>query len=231
MKIAVMGTGMVGRALAGRLAELGHEVTVGTRDAEATLARESEQDSSYAAWSAARPGIALASFADAAAGADLVVNATSGSVSIDALRAAGEHNLAGKVLIDVSNPLDFSGGGPAMFTDSTDSVGERIQQAFPATRVVKSLNTMNASVMVDPSLVEGDHVVFVAGDDAGAKDQARALLGEFGWPPERVLDIGDITGARGTEQYLMLWLRLMNATGTATFNIAVNRSASASNTQ
>jgi predicted dinucleotide-binding enzyme len=209
MNVAVLGTGMVGRTIAGKLTELGHDVRVGSRTA----------------------GDDKVTFADAAAHGEVVFNCTSGAATLDVLAAAGEENLSGKLVIDVSNSLDFSGGGPALFTDSTDSLGERIQKAFPSARVVKSLNTINASVMVDPSLVEGDHVVFVAGDDAGAKDQARALLGEFGWPPERVLDIGDITGARGTEQYLMLWLRLMNATGTATFNIAVNRSASASNTQ
>jgi predicted dinucleotide-binding enzyme len=209
MRIAVLGTGMVGQAIAGKLTELGHDVRVGSRTA----------------------GDGKVEFADAAAHGEVVFNCTSGSASLDALAAAGEENLAGKLLIDVANPLDFSGGGPALFIDTTDSLGERIQRAFPAARVVKSLNTVNASVMVDPSTVSGDHVVFVAGDDDGAKDQVRALLGELGWPPDRVVDIGDITGARGAELYLMLWLRLMHATGTATFNIAVNRSASASNTQ
>jgi 8-hydroxy-5-deazaflavin:NADPH oxidoreductase len=201
MRVAVLGTGMVGQAIAGKLRELGHDVQVGSRSA----------------------GDGKVAFADAAAHGEVIFNCTSGGASLDALTAAGEEHLAGKLLIDVANPLDFSGGGPALFTDSTDSLGERIQRAFPAARVVKSLNTVNASVMVDPDSVAGDHVVFVAGDDAGAKDQARALLGEFGWPAERVLDIGDITAARAVEQYLLLWLRLMNATGTATFNIAVNR--------
>ena len=201
MKVAVLGTGTVGQAIAGKLRDLGHDVQVGSRTA----------------------GDGKVAFADAAAHGEVVFNCTSGAASLDALTAAGEEHLAGKLLIDVTNALDFSGGGPALFTDSTDSLGERIQRAFPAARVVKSLNTINASVMVDPDSVAGDHVVFVAGDDAGAKDQARALLGEFGWPAERVLDIGDITAARAVEQYLLLWLRLMNATGTATFNIAVNR--------
>jgi 8-hydroxy-5-deazaflavin:NADPH oxidoreductase len=201
MRVAVLGTGMVGQAIAGKLRELGHDVQVGSRSA----------------------GDGKVAFADAAAHGEVVFNCTSGAASLDALTAAGEEHLAGKLLIDAANPLDFSGGGPALFTDSTDSLGERIQKSFPAARVVKSLNTVNASVMVDPESVAGDHVVFVAGDDAGAKDQARALLGEFGWPAERVLDIGDITAARAVEQYLLLWLRLMNATGTATFNIAVNR--------
>jgi predicted dinucleotide-binding enzyme len=190
---------MVGQAIAGKLRDVGHDVQVGSRSA----------------------ADGKVEFADAAAHGEVVFNCTSGAASLDALAAAGEQNLSGKLLIDVANPLDFSGGGPALFTDSTDSLGERIQKAFPSARVVKSLNTVNASVMVDPGTVPGDHVVFVAGDDAGAKDETRSLLGEFGWPSERVIDIGDITGARGAEQYLLLWLRLMNATGTATFNIAV----------
>jgi len=126
-------------------------------------------------------------------------------------------------VIDVSNPLDFSGGGPALFTDSTDSLAERIQRAAPSARVVKSLNTVTAAVMVDPASVSGDHVIFVAGDDAGAKDETRALLGELGWPAERVVDLGDITAARAAEAYVMLWLRLMQALGTPMFSIAINR--------
>jgi 8-hydroxy-5-deazaflavin:NADPH oxidoreductase len=209
MRIGVLGTGVVGRTIAGKLTELGHDVRVGSRTA----------------------GEDKVTFADAAAHGEVVFHCASGAAALDVLAAAGEDNLAGKLVIDTSNSLDFSGGGPALFTDSRDSLGERIQKAFPSARVVKSLNTINASVMVEPSLVEGDHVVFVCGDDAGAKDQARTLLGEFGWPADRVVDLGDITGARSAEQYVLLWVRLMNATGSATFNIAVNRSASASNTQ
>jgi predicted dinucleotide-binding enzyme len=199
MKIGVLGTGMVGRTLAGAFAERGHDVRVGSRTA----------------------GDDAVVFADAAAHGEVLVNCTSGSVSLDMLAAAGEENLAGKLLIDVSNPLDFSGGGPALFTSSTDSVGERIQQAFPAARVVKALNTINCKLMVDPASVPGDHVVFVCGDDAAAKEQARGLLGELGWPAGRIIDLGDITGARATEMYLILWVRLMGVTGGPQFNIAV----------
>jgi predicted dinucleotide-binding enzyme len=201
MRVAVLGTGTVGRAIAGKLTELGHDVRVGSRTA----------------------GEDKVTFADAAAHGEVVFNCTSGSVSLDALAAAGEENLAGKLLIDVSNPLDHSGEGVAMFTDSRDSVGERIQRAFPAARVVKSLNTVNANVMVDPGSVPGDHVIFVAGDDDAAKDEARALLDEFGWPAGRVIDLGDITGARGAEQYVLLWVRLMFATGVPAFNIEIRR--------
>jgi hypothetical protein len=201
MRIAVLGTGMVGQALSGKLAELGHDVKVGSRTASDGAVE----------------------FADAAAHGEIVFNCTSGAASLDALAAAGAENLSGKVLIDVANPLDFSGGGPALFTDTTDSLGERIQAAFPDARVVKSLNTINCNLMVDAASVPGDHVVFVCGNDDGAKAQTRELLGEFGWPPERVLDLGDISAARGTEHYLMLWLRLMGAVGGPQFNIAVHR--------
>lgn len=203
MRVAVLGTGTVGRTIAGKLSELGHDVRVGSRSA----------------------GDDKVAYADAAAHGEVVFNCTSGGASVDALTAAGEENLDGKLLIDVANPLDFSGGGPALFTDTTDSLGERIQRAFPGARVVKSLNTVTAAVMVEPSRVSGDHVVFVCGDDDAAKGEARALLGEFGWPAERVVDLGDITAARGTEGYLMLWLRLMNATGGPIFNISLQSSA------
>jgi 8-hydroxy-5-deazaflavin:NADPH oxidoreductase len=199
MRIGVLGTGMVGRAIAGKLEALGHDVRVGSRTA----------------------GDGAVVFADAAAHGEVLFNCTAGAGSLDALTAAGPGNLAGKLLIDVSNPLDFSGGGPALFTTTAESLGERIQAAFPDARVVKSLQTVNCNVMVDPGLLPGDHVVFVCGNDDAAKGQARELLGEFGWPADRVIDLGDISAARGTEHYLMLWLALMNATGGVNFNIAV----------
>jgi 8-hydroxy-5-deazaflavin:NADPH oxidoreductase len=199
MRIGVLGTGMVGRTIAGALAERGHDVRVGSRTA---------RDDAVV-------------FAEAAAHGEVLFNCTNGGGSLEALAAAGEENLAGKLLIDVSNALDRSSGELGLFTSSTESLGERIQHAFPAARVVKALNTMNCRLMVDPASVPGEHVVFVCGDDAQAKDEARALIGEFGWPAERILDLGDITGARGTEMYVVLWVRLMGVTGGPQFNIAV----------
>ena len=201
MRVAVLGTGTVGRTIAGKLAELGHDVRVGSRTA----------------------GENKVTFADAAAHGEVIFNCTHGAASVEAVTAGGEENLAGKVVIDVSNPLDFSGGGPALFTDTTDSVAERIQRACPSARVVKSLNTVTAAVMVDPAQVSGDHVIFVAGDDAAAKDETRTLLGELGWPAERVVDLGDITAARAAEGYVMLWIRLMGTLGTPMFNISIER--------
>jgi hypothetical protein len=162
-------------------------------------------------------------FADAAAFGELVFNCTAGTVSLEALSAAGEENLGGKVLVDVSNPLDFSKGRPpTLSVCNDDSVGEQIQRAFPEARVVKALNTMNAGVMVDPASIPGEHDVFMCGNDDGAKAQVSELLQSFGWPAERIIDLGDITAARGLEMYLPLWLRLMGAFGPQ-FNIKVVR--------
>ncbi|WP_412542690.1 NAD(P)-binding domain-containing protein [Longispora sp. K20-0274] len=213
MNIGVLGTGTVGQTIASRLVELGHAVTMGARQAG---------NENATAWAAAHHGRA-GTFADAAAYGAIVLNCTNGVGTLDALAAAGEANLAGKVLIDVSNPLDFSAGfPPTLSVANTDSLAERIQAAYPATKVVKSLNTVTASVMVRPDRVPGDHVVFVAGEDADAKEITRGLLGEFGWPEGRVLDLGGIRAARGLEMYLPLWLSLYGAVGTGEFNIAVH---------
>jgi predicted dinucleotide-binding enzyme len=218
MKIAVLGTGAVGRALAGRFAELGHEVAVGTRDPAGTLARGGD----YAAWAAERPGIALASFADAAANADLVVNATSGTHSLAALEAAGASNLAGKVLLDVANEMTPSDGLPLVGANETDSLGERLQRAFPETRVVKTLNTMNGEVMANPALVAGgDHTVFLSGEDAEAKQVAAELLEQMGHTD--VLDLGGIESARGAEAAIAFWLRVRLAVGHNRFNFKIAR--------
>jgi len=220
MKTAVLGTGIVGRTIAGKLAQLGHDVTIGTRDVERTRAGDNE---ALAAWSTAHPTVGLAPFADAAAAAELVVNATSGAASLPALTAAGATNLAGKVIVDISNPLDFSAGfPPTLSVKDTDSLGEQIQRAFPEARVVKALNTLTAALMVDPgALGAQSHTVFVSGDDPAAKQTVVALLHEFGHTD--VVDLGDITTARGTEMYLPLWLRLMGALGTPMFNLKIVR--------
>lgn len=226
MKIAVLGTSVVGQALAGRLAELGHDVTVGTRDVAATMARTQPDgmgNPPFSVWSSAHPSIPVGTFAEAAAAAELIVNATSGAVSIAALDAAGRDNLAGKVLIDIANPLDFSAGfPPTLSVKDTDSLGEQIQAAFPELRVVKALNTMTAALMVNPrQLANADHSVFVSGNDAEAKQTVGTLLRSFGHTD--VIDLGDITTARGPEMVLPLWLRLMGALNTPYFNIKVVR--------
>ena len=202
MRVGILGAGPVGQTLATKLSELGHDVTIGTRT----------------------PRDGAVSYAEAAAAGELLVNATGGTASLEALAAAGAENLGSKVLIDVSNALDASGGfPPRVAVGSDDSVGEQIQREYPDTRVVKALNTVNMQVMVDPAGVPGDHVLFVAGNDDAAKAQVVELLGSFGWPAERIVDLGDIDGARAMEQYLVLWLRLLAGFGHARFNISLHQ--------
>jgi len=202
MRIGVLGTGTVGRALAGKLRELGHDVVVGSR----------------VAGDDAQP------FADAAAHGELIVNATNGAYALDTLAQAGAENLRGKILVDVTNPLDFSRGRPpTLSVCNDDSLAEQIQRANPEVRVVKTLNTVNANVMVEPSLVPGEHNLFVSGDDADAKAEVVDLLESFGWQRDLILDLGDITTARGPEMYLPLWLRLFGAVAAPNFNIHVVR--------
>lgn len=225
MKIAVLGTGMVGQALASRLSGLGHTVTVGTRDPQATLAR-TEPDGMgnppFSAWATDHPEVGIATFAAAAASAEMVVNATSGFGAMPALEQAGADNLAGKALIDISNPLDFSNGfPPSLFVKDTDSLGEQIQRAFPDTRVVKALNTLTANLMVNPKELGASSTIFIAGNDATAKATVTELLESFGHSD--VIDLGDISGARGTEMLLPVWLRLMGTLGTANFNFSIVR--------
>lgn len=214
MKVGVLGTGMVGQALASKLVSLGHDVVMGSRHAGNEKA---------VTWAATAGGTAgEGSFATAAAFADMVVNATAGAVSLAALGAAGAENLTAKVVLDVANPLDFSGGMPPTLTVcNTDSLGEQIQRQFPEALVVKALNTMSADVMVTPGVVGGSHNVFVAGNDVGAKGRVAEVLTSFGWPPGDIVDLGDITAARGLEMYLPLWLRLWAATGTRDLNVKV----------
>jgi len=226
MRIGVLGTGMAGKTLAARLAGLGHDVMVGTRDVAATLAR-TELDLAggppFSVWHGQHPEIKLGTQAEAAAHGAIVVNATAGAASIAALTAAGAANLAGKVLLDIANPLDSSRGmPPTLLVKDTDSLAEQIQRAFPEARVVKALNTTNAYMMVNPKqLAGGDTTIFVSGYDADAKATVVGLLHEFGWTD--VIDLGDISTARGAEMMLPMWLRLWNALGTPMFNFKIVR--------
>lgn len=214
MKIGVLGTGPVGQVFAARLTELGHDVTIGTRHPETTLARSGPGPFGtppFRQWREAHPTVELGTFAQAADFGEVVVNATLGVASLEALRAAGEKALASKVLLDVSNPLDFSSGMPLSLTVSnTDSLAEQIQRMLPSTRVVKALNTVYAALAVAPEqLADGDHTVFVSGDDASAKQTVIALLESFGW--RDVFDLGDLSTARGAEMMLPLWVRIFAA--------------------
>ncbi len=215
MKIGIFGTGMVGTTIAHKLIALGHQVKLGAREAN------NEKAASWA--QKAGVGASHGTFADAAAFGELVFNCTLGSAALDVVRAAGAENLADKILIDISNPLDFSHGmPPSLFSGNTDSLGEAIQRELPRTKVVKALNTINCDVMVDPARLPGEHDVFVSGNDPEAKAKVSEILrGWFGW--KHVIDLGDISTARGTESYLPLWVRLWGALGSPNFNIHIVR--------
>jgi predicted dinucleotide-binding enzyme len=213
MRIGVLGTGVVGQTLATKLVELGHEVKMGSREA----GNEKAVEWAEGAGERASEG----SFTDAAGFGELVINATAGEASVEALRQAGAENLAGKTLLDVSNPLDFSQGFPPTLTVcNDDSLAETIQREFGDARVVKALNTVNAAVMVDPAGAGASHTIFMCGNDDGAKAEVAELLQAFGWPAEDIADLGDLGGARGMEMYLPLWLRLMGIHGPK-FNVKV----------
>ncbi len=215
MKIGILGSGMVGNAIATKLVRGGHAVMMGSRTAN----REGGQKWASSAGAGAKCG----TFADAAAFGEVVFNCTNGANSLAALRLAGGQNLRGKILVDVANPLEMEPGkAPRMTVCNEDSLGEQIQREFPEARVVKTFNTMNCEVMVNPSLVPGDHNVFVCGNDAAAKKQVSEWLVQwFGWKAGNIVDLGDITAARGTEMFLILWLRLWGAVGSPQFNVGV----------
>src|SRR6266542_1044055 len=213
MNIAVLGTGVTGQTIGTKLVQLGHEVMLGSRD---------EANPPAVAWAKDAGQHALyGTFQNAAEFGEIVFNCTLGSASLDALQQAGAENLRDKILIDTSNPLDRPSETWTLTVCNTDSLGEQIQRAFPDARVVKALNTVNGDVMVDPGIVPGSHTLFLAGDDAEAKVQVAELLQSFGWPAQDIIDLGDITAARGTEMYLPLWLRLFGATGTGHLNVHV----------
>jgi hypothetical protein len=230
MKIAILGTGTVGRTIASKLEELDHEVMLGTRNVSEKLI-STEKDNygnpSFSEWIAANKKIRLGTFAEVAAFGDIVINATNGANSVTALIHAGAKNLSGKVLIDIANPLDFSNGMPPSLLpglNNTNSLAEEIQKTFPDALVVKTLNTMWCGLMVNPGLIgKGDHINFISGNNAEAKNKVRKLLNQFGWLDENLIDLGDITGARATESILPIWVRLLGATKSNVFNFKIVR--------
>lgn len=211
-KIAILGTGMVGDTLGTKFVSLGHKVMMGSR---------TENNEKAVAWSKRNGENAMHStFGDAAAFGEIVFNCTSGNISLEALQLAGHENLQGKILVDVANPLDFSKGMPPSLTIcNTDSLAESIQRQFPDVKVVKALNTMNCQLMVNPGALKDPGNVFICGNDAGAKTEVESLLHTFGW--EKIIDLGDISAARGTEQILPIWVRLMGKMGTPMFNFSI----------
>lgn len=221
MNIAVLGTGVVGRTIATKLVELGHSVRMGARSADNPKAIE---------WAAsAGENGSHGTFADAAAFGQVVFLCLLGTGTLEALELAEEDNVDDKIIIDITNPLDFSkadvarGIGPTLYiSGGGDSLGEQVQRRVPGAHVVKALNTVTANVMVNPGMLSGQHHLFICGNNAEAKSQVSGWLREwFGW--ESILDIGDITGARATEGQMLLWLKLWGALGTPNFNLQVVR--------
>ena len=226
MKIAVLGTGIVGQTIAAKLAALGHEVSMGTRNPQKTLELTEPNRMTgivFSNWYQTHKNIKLVSFEIIAKDADLVINASSGKATLTVLGLVGESNLAGKVLIDFANPLDFSKGYPSINPVNDDSLAEQIQRKFPKSKVVKTLNTMNASVMVNPGSIAGDHNVFLSGDDDSAKAVVSELLQDFGWKPENIIDLGSISSARGAEMLLPIWIQLFNVMGHPNFNFHIQK--------
>jgi predicted dinucleotide-binding enzyme len=226
MNVTVLGTGIVGQVIAGRLAGLGHKITIGTRDVEKTLAR-AEKDGlgnpPFSEWyNQNKANVKLTKYEDAAASADVLVNCTAGVASVEAIKALGSANIKGKILIDISNPLDFSKGfPPSLSVVNTDSLGELIQRTFPELKVVKTLNTMVCFLMVNPASLPGDHTVFVSGNDESAKAKTKEILQSFGWKESNIIDLGDITTARGTEQLVSLWVRVLGTMKNPMFNFNI----------
>jgi len=226
MNVGILGTGMVGRAHAAKLAVSGHEVKIGTRDVARKLA-ETEADPMgnrpFSVWQKDHPGVKLVPFGEAAAHGEVVINALYGQAAVEALKKIAP-GLDGKILIDIANPLDFSKGmPPSLFVCNTDSLGEQIQRALPATKVVKTLNTITAHLQVDPGrLAGGDHHAFVSGNDAAAKARVIELLKAwYSWT--NIIDLGDISTARGAEMVLILWTQLWGAAKTPFFNFKIVR--------
>jgi predicted dinucleotide-binding enzyme len=212
MRIGILGSGGVARTIGTGFVRLGHEVMLGTRTADNPNATQ---------WRDETGGL-IGSLDDAVTFGAVIINALNGAASLDAVTALDAAAFADKILIDVANPLDFSNGFPPSFTVSnTDSLAEQLQRALPQVHVVKALNTVNTSVMVDPGALRESTDLFICGNDAGAKEIVTGLLVELGWEPERVRDLGDISAARGTEAYLALWVRLMSTLGTPTFNVRI----------
>jgi predicted dinucleotide-binding enzyme len=220
MKIAILGTGSVGQAFAERLTGLGHEVMMGTRNV-----LDKKQDGKFPDYLSKNPNVQLATFVETASFGSIVLNVLKGSNTLEALENIGKEILSNKTLIDISNPLDFSKGMPPSLIpelSNTNSLGEEIQKRFPTTKVVKTLNTMWNGIMINPNLIgNGDHVNYICGNDAEAKNKVISFLNELGWKNESILDLGDITAARATEATVPIWLRVYGATQNGAFNFKI----------
>lgn len=227
-KIAIIGTGTVGQTFASKLISLGYEIMIGTRNVSEKLSgttKDGYGNPPFSEWYKLNNKVKLGTFAEAAAFGEIVLNATEGGSSINALKLAEAKNLNGKIIVDVANPLDFSKGMPPCLLpelSNTNSLGEEIQKVFPDAKVVKTLNTMWCGLMVNPKMIGGgDHTNFICGNDADAKTKVKSLMNEFGWKNENILDLGGISSARGVEAVLPVWLRIWAATQSGAFNIKI----------
>jgi len=228
MKIAVFGTGNVGQSIASKLASLGYDVMIGTRDVKEAKSRTAPDmygNPGFGTWLESNSKLKLGTFAEAGSFGELFINATSGGSSVKVFKSVKSDDIKNKILIDIANPLDFSKGMPPSLIRSlsnTHSLGEEIQNEFPSAKVVKTLNTMWCGLMVNPGMIGGgDHVNYLCGNDPAAKEKVKEILRKFGWKDENLLDLGDITNSRGTEAVLPIWLRVWGATGTGAFNFKI----------
>jgi hypothetical protein len=226
--IGILGTGSVGQTYASKFITLGYDVMIGTRDVSEKLASKEKDgygNPPFSEWYALNKNIRLGTFKEASLFGEIILNATLGVNSVNALKLAEAQYIRGKILIDVSNPLDFSHGMPPVLLpalSNTNSVGEEIQKTFPALKVVKTLNTMWSGLMVNPGMLNGgDHNAFICGNDNDSKSKVKEIMMSFGWAEKNIIDLGDITSARGTEMYLPLWLRIFGAKKMGAFNIKI----------
>lgn len=226
MNIAVIGTGMVGRSISAKLAQLGHKVVMGTRDIEKTYAH-TETDMfgniPFSQWQQDNSSVELNTFSEAAANAELLFVCTHGSNSKAVLELTGRENLKGKTIIDLSNGLVFGevGEQPKLDPVNTNSVGEQLQAAFPEANIVKTLNNIQHTVMVNPALVQGSHNVFISGESENAKSDVKSILRSFGWQTEQIVDLGGITYSRAMEMNVLLWWRMYELLGNGEFNFQI----------
>jgi 8-hydroxy-5-deazaflavin:NADPH oxidoreductase len=228
MKISILGTGSVGQTFAEKFISLGHQVMIGTRSVADTMARKGTDNYSslpFSEWHAKNPTVQLGTFAVSAAFGDIVVNALQGGSTISALNSCKLSDFDNKIIIDIANPLDFSKGFPPMLIEglhNSNSLGEEIQKALPKAKIVKTLNTMWSGIMINPRMLnEGNHINYICGNDAAAKTTVISILSDFGWKAENILDLGDITNARGTESTLLIWTRVYGATKSGAFNMGI----------
>lgn len=214
MKVGIFGTGIVGRTLGTKFVEVGHSVTMGSREVGSEKARDWAEETGGEAFTG--------SHLDAGVFGELLVNATAGRGSLEVLQTVGAENLNNKILLDIANPLDFSAGTPPTFSVSnTDSLGEQIQRTFPEMRVVKVFNTIAAELMTHPDLITGGHNTFIAGNDASARVQTLEILLSFGWTAAQVIDFGGISASRALEGFAQFWYLLYESQQTELFNMQI----------